>query len=132
MKNAGRIFGRGMKFPPSIGPEGRLLWSEGEENIREAIRVILMTEPRERLHLPDFGGGLRSFLFEPNTPATRQRIQDRIQRALSAWEPRIRIESVSVDADPADPHTAVATITYKLVATQAQEQLSLNVALTGE
>jgi phage baseplate assembly protein W len=131
MTDAGRIFGRGLKFPPRLGPDGRLLWSEGEENIREAIRVVLMTEPRERLRLPDFGGGLRSFLFEPNTPATRQRIQDRIQRALAAWEPRIRVESVSVDADPADPRAAVATITYKLVATQAREQLSLNVALTG-
>ena len=56
-----------MSFPPRVGPDGRVAWSEGEVNVREAIRIILMTEPRERLRLPEFGGGLSRFLFEPNT-----------------------------------------------------------------
>jgi phage baseplate assembly protein W len=46
------------------------------------------------------------------------------------WEPRIRIESVSVEADPSDAESAIATITYKLVATQTLERVSLNVKLT--
>ena len=55
--DAGRLFGRGISFPPRVGPDGRVAWSEGEVNVREAIRIILMTEPRERLRLPEFGGG---------------------------------------------------------------------------
>ena len=43
---AGRSLGRGISFPPRVGPDGRLAWSAGEQNIREAIRVILMTELR--------------------------------------------------------------------------------------
>jgi len=45
----GRIFGRGMSFPPRVGADGRVAWSEGEVNVRESIRIILMTEPRERI-----------------------------------------------------------------------------------
>ncbi len=78
----GRLFGRGIAFPPRI-IEGRLAWSAGEANVREAIRIILMTEQRERIRLPEFGGTLGKFLFEPNTVATRQRIQDQIAIALS-------------------------------------------------
>lgn len=125
----GRLFGRGISFPPRVGSDGRMAWSEGETNIRESIQVILLTEQNERLMLPDFGGGLGTFLFEPNAVATRRQIQERIVSAITRWEQRIVIQAVDVEADPTDPQAAIATITYKLVATQAQERVSLNVTL---
>lgn len=131
MTDAGRIFGRGIAFPPRIGSDGRLAWSEGEANVRESIRIILMTEPRERLRLPTFGGGLRQYLFEPNTPATRNRIRETIEESIARWEPRVRIESVNVDPDPDDAEAVVATLTYRLVATRALERVSLSVRLAG-
>ena len=127
----GRLFGRGISFPPRVGPDGRLAWSEGEESIRESIRIILMTEQPERLRSPSFGGSLNRFLFEPNTVTTRRSIQERITRELALWEPRIRVESVDVSPDPTDPQAAVAGITYKLVATQVRERVTLNVTLGG-
>ena len=125
----GKTIGRGMSFPPRVGPDGRMVWSEGEANVRESIRVILMTNFRERLLLPEFGGGLGQFLFEPNTVTTRHQIRERISRALEEWEPRVAVESVSVDPDPTDAEAAIATIVYKLVATQARERVSLNITL---
>src|SRR5215472_944409 len=98
----GRIFGRGIAFPPRIGGDGRWQWSEGENNVRDSIRIILQTEQRERLMLARFGGGLRSFLFEPNTVATRHQIGERISRALAQWEPRLTVEDVTVEADRLD------------------------------
>ena|ERR1700752_2833270 len=127
----GRLFGRGISFPPRVGPDGRLKWSEGEENVRESIRIILMTEQPERLRTPGFGGSLGRFLFEPNTVTTRRSIQDRITKELAQWEPRIHVESVDVRQDPTDPQGAVAGITYKLVATQARERVTLNITLAG-
>lgn len=131
MMDIGQIFGRGISFPPRVGSDGRLAWSEGEVNVREAIRIILMTEQRERLRLPEFGGSLGLFLFEPNTVATRQLIKDRISKALARWEPRIKIESIDVDPDPVDAQAVIATITYKLVATQVRERVSLTVTLAS-
>jgi phage baseplate assembly protein W len=127
----GSIFGRGISFPPRVGPDGRVAWSEGETNVREAVRVILLTEQQERLRLPEFGGGLSRFLFEPNVVTTRHLIQDRITRELARWEPRIKVESVSVEADADDPQAAVAVVTYKLVATGASESVRVNVALAA-
>ena len=127
--DSGRLFGKGISFPPRVGNDGRIAWSEGETNVREAIQVILMTEQRERLMLPEFGGNLGPFLFEPNTVTTRHLIKDRITRALSRWEPRITVETVNVEPDPQDAQAAIATITYKLVATQTRERVQLNVTL---
>ncbi len=129
--DAGRLLGRGISFPPRVGPDGRVAWSEGEDNIREAIRIILDTDRNERLRLPEFGAGLTRFLFEPNTVATRHQLQDRILKALAAWEPRIAVESVDVEPDPEDTEGAVATIAYKLVATQVRERMTVAVALAA-
>lgn len=129
--NAGALFGRGISFPPRLGADGRMAWSSGPDNIREAISVILLTQPGERLMLTDFGGKLRSFLFEPNTVATRQRIQEEIMTALKVWEPRITVKSVTVNPDSNDPRAAVAAIQYQLVASQTTTQLTLTVQLGG-
>ncbi len=129
--DAGKLLGRGISFPPRLGADGRWAWSEGEVNVREAVRVILLTDLRERIMLAEFGGSLGEFLFEPNNVTTQHMIADRIAKALAAWEPRLRVEEVVVEADPDDTQAAIATITYKLVATQARERVSLTVTLTG-
>lgn len=129
MNNAGKMLGKGIAFPPRVGADGRVAWSEGETNIRESIKIILLTELNERLNTPNFGGGLNRFLFEPNTATTRQLIRDRITKALAEWEPRIAVKSVSVEPDAEDLQAATATINYQLVATQVSERVSLSVSL---
>ena len=139
MTDSGRLFGRGIAFPPRLGLDGRVAWSEGETNVRESIRIILMTEQRERIRLAEFGASLGLHLFEPNTVTTRQLIRDRIGKALERWEPRLQVESIEVEADApgpeesrlADPQAAIATINYKLVATQARERVSMSLTLAG-
>jgi phage baseplate assembly protein W len=129
--NAAKLFGKGISFPPRVGPDGRIVWSDGDVNVRESIQIILTTDQNERLMQPDFGGGLGLFLFEPNTVTTRHLIQDRIVKTLAQWEPRIVVESVDVVPDADNLRLAIATITYRLIATQARERVSLNVTLAN-
>lgn len=131
MTGAAPVLGRGIAFPPRVGPDGRVALSEGDRNVRESIEIILRTRERERLRLAGFGAGLDAVLFEPNTTATRRDVRERIERALAAWEPRAAVQEVSVEADPADPETAVATITYRLVATRALERMTARVRLSA-
>jgi hypothetical protein len=123
------IFGRSLSFPPRVGADGRLVWSEGENNIRESITLILKTEPGERVGVPEFGAGLARFLFEPNTTATHALVRDCAQRALVRFEPRIQVESLDMAADPGDAENALMTITYKLVATGARERITVGVPM---
>lgn len=124
-----KLIGRGIAFPPHIDGQGQLAWSDGADNVRESIRVILSTERRERVMLPEFGGGLQRFLFEPNTPATRKLIQETIKRAVGRWEPRVQVESVQVITDPADPRGVIATINFRLVATQFTDRIDIGMRL---
>jgi phage baseplate assembly protein W len=125
------VYGKGMAFPPRVGADGRIAWSDGEGNVREAMRVILMTAPGERLRLPEFGAGLGRFLFEPNTLSTHTQMRQVIADALKRWEPRIQVEDVDVQADSIDPQAAIATITFRLVATQALERVALAVSVAN-
>ena len=125
------LLGRGFAFPPRIGLDGRFAYSAGTDNVRESIRVILSTDRRERIMLPQFGGGLASHLFAPNTPDTHRLIQERITQSLARWEPRIDVASVRVDADPNDGRAAIATVRYTLRATGLSETTSLSVRLAG-
>jgi phage baseplate assembly protein W len=125
------IFGQGLSFPPRVGADGRLAWSEGEENVRESIRVILLTEPAERLMREEFGCGLRRFLFEPNTVTTRTLIREAVTNAIKAREPRVRVEQVTVEADPQDPRLVAVEIHFRLVATQAVGSLGVTLQLEG-
>ena len=123
--------GQGISWPPRIDGDGRLLRSADADNVREAIQVILLTEPGERVRLPEFGAGLGRFLFEPNIPATHIAIARRITQSLMRWEPRIRVAQVEVNADPTDPQAALATITYRLVSTAQQATLNIGIPVAS-
>jgi uncharacterized protein len=127
----GRVLGRGIGFPPRLGADGRLAFSEGEQNVREAIEIVLRTEPGERQQLTTFGGGVERLLFEPNAPVTHREVEQRIANALTAWEPRITVDAVDVDPDVGDPEGATATVTFKLVATQTRASITIGAGGTA-
>ena len=130
MTDAARTLGRGLAFPPGIDAEGRMAWSEGVENIRQSIRVILTTERFERVMLPPFGGGLKRFLFRPNTTATHRLIEEAITQALRRWERRIEVEAVRVGPDPREADAVLATIRYRIVRDFRREEMRLSVQLS--
>lgn len=125
------LYGQGLGFPPRVGADGRLVWTGGEDNVRESIRLILMTEPGERVMREEFGCGLRRFLFEPNTVTTRQLIGDQISQAIGRWEPRVAVQEVAVEPIDEDPRVVAVTISFRLVATQVLGRIGITLQLEG-
>ncbi len=125
----GAVYGRSLAFPPRVGANGQMQWSQGTKNVQESIRIILLTEPGERLMNPRFGCGLKRMLFEPNTVATRRQIEEQIKQALVRWEPRIRLKAVGVAPDEDDLQAVIATIEYELIATRVEDRLNLRLQL---
>ncbi len=110
--------GTGWPFP--VKPvNGRLAYVQHEQDIEQAIRIILLTERGERLMLPGFGAGIRNYVFEPNSAATHRGIEGAIRTALVDWEPRIDLERVQAVADPDRPNRVLVHIDYRVRATNA-------------
>jgi hypothetical protein len=65
-----------------------------EEDIREAIGVILGTRLGERAMRPEFGTALGDLVFDPNDANLAGRIEFLVRKALERWEPRIVLKEV--------------------------------------
>jgi phage baseplate assembly protein W len=92
--------------------------------------LILDTEPGERVMRPDFGCGLRRYLMEPNSPATRAAIARDVEAAVRAWEPRVSVTAVEVTATD-DPAVVLLSLAYTHVRDRSPDGLRVPLTLTG-
>lgn len=72
---------------------------QGEDDVRESLRILLSTSLGERLLRPDYGCDLRNFLFEPLDRTTVATIFDIVKRAILLHEPRVRMDDLRLETD---------------------------------
>ena len=106
-----RYLGKGWNFPVHPDDLGRLSYVAGPDKVAQSIRIIIETEPGERIMRPAFGCGLRRYLMRPNTSATRALILHDVELGLASFEPRIRVTDISVDQGD-DPALVLIRIAY--------------------
>lgn len=126
------FLGVGVGFPVRLTSEQTLESAIYEEDIRQAIRIILGTNPGDRLMRPDFGAGLNQFVFEPVNTATMAQAKTRVEEALIDWEPRIVIDEVKVSADPSERNTLLIEVQYRVRATDSRQNLVYPFYLEGK
>jgi phage baseplate assembly protein W len=128
MADLADLYGCSLGFPPQVGTNGQMLWSSGESNVRESLRIILSTRPGERILQPDFGCDLDRYLFEPNNVSTLRLIQEEVRRAITRWESRVKLVDIQVTVNAVDQRAVDIAIYYTLIAMQKQDQLNLTFA----
>ncbi len=117
------FLGRGWKFPVAVDAAGRIALSEYEDDVREAIRIILMTSKGERVMQPDFGAGLSDFVFAAMTSTNLGRVQRAVEDALVRWEPRVQVTAVAVEPDQTELGKLLINIDYEVRATNTRFNL---------
>ncbi|ELY4673268.1 GPW/gp25 family protein [Cronobacter muytjensii] len=70
-------------------------------HIRQSVQDILSTPTRTRVMLPEYGSDLLSLVDAPDDRLTQIRAVMATAAALSSWEPRITVQSVSVSRNGA-------------------------------
>jgi hypothetical protein len=116
------FLGIGWAFPISVDA-GRTATAAYDEDIRQAIGIIIGTNPGERVMRPDFGAGLSRFVFEPVNPTSMEAVRRRVQDALVDWEPRIDVLIVKVSTDQVDRNLLLIEVAYKVRATNSLQNL---------
>ncbi|WP_248926122.1 GPW/gp25 family protein [Paenibacillus hamazuiensis] len=112
------FLGRGWKFPVQVdGATGRIRMAEHEDDIAEAIRIILRTSPGERVMRADFGCGVQRYVFGTTDRTTLHLIETAIHEAILAWEPRVTNVEVQANPDPEMPQRLLVTIRYTVRST---------------
>jgi len=95
--------------------------------VKQAVKNLLLTNYGEKPFQPLFGGDLNRFLFELSDEFDEFEIQDRVSSAISNYEPRAAVRSVSARIDP-DNYNVDITVRFQVVTTL--ENVELNVSLT--
>lgn len=122
--NQQRAFlGTGWAFPPGLDEDGKIRLVSLEEDVRQAILIIVQTMLGERVMRPDFGVGLEAFVFEPVNTTTIQLVRTRVEEALIDWEPRINIDDLQVTTDANERNMLMIELLYTVRATNTQFNL---------
>lgn len=88
----------GIAYPVRKNPQGFFYTESGVNQIKSDLLILLLTNPGERVMLPQFGTPLRSLVFEPNDAMLRQKAKTMIVNSIKKFEPRIVIQSIEVSS----------------------------------
>ena len=113
------FLGRGWRFPV-CARNGRIDMAEYDEDVAEAIRIILLTNRGERWMRPEFGASLVDFMYEPVNTRTMEALRVRVTTALIDYEPRIDVLRVDVKADLSEASKVSIAMHYRVRATNTQ------------
>lgn len=120
--DASKIFlGVGWSFPVQPA-DGEVRTAAFEEDVRQAILIILQTQRGERVMRPEFGAGLREFVFEPVHAGTMALVKKRVEEALIDWEPRIDVQAVNVSTSE-QRNRLLIDVSYRVRATNTVSNL---------
>jgi phage baseplate assembly protein W len=117
------FLGIGWEFAVKTDAKSMIKMSKYEEDIREAIWIILGTSKGERVMRPDFGCGIHDYVFESINASTLADIEQSVREALLLWEPRIKLIDVNVSEDQIENGKLVITLEYMVTATNSRFNL---------
>ena len=84
------FMGKGLKFPLQIDPKtGKIAMVSEEEDIAEAIGIIINTVQGERVMRPEFGSNVMDYIFSAASDSLRQSLAFDLREQLGYLEPRI-------------------------------------------
>jgi uncharacterized protein len=117
------ILGSGLAFPLQVDARGALSLAGGEDDIAQAIELILGTAPGEREMRPEFGCAVHDLVFDTIDAAMIGKLETAIRGALDRWEPRIEVEDLAFDLSAMGDGQLLITISYRIRTTNNQRNL---------
>jgi phage baseplate assembly protein W len=101
--------------------------------VKQNLKMLILTNPGERMMDVNFGVGLRRYLFEMNNEITYQDIASRIRTQVSQYMPFVEVQKIEFDT-PEDnpnlfPNDLRTKITFKIVPLQMTGTLQLDTNL---
>lgn len=108
------FIGRGWPFPIFPDATGSLGFVEGDANVEQSLRILLLTQLGERVMRPDFGTATARLVFAPGSLHFLSLLETTVREAVRDFEPRIDLEAVDAEADPEDETHVTVAVSYRV------------------
>ena len=117
------LIGKGWRFPVQTDVRGGIALAHDDQEIEEAIEIILSTPRGYRVMRPEFGSRIHELQFAPINASTMTAAAQYVREALGWWEPRIAVLDVLVEEDPDQPGCMLIYVEYRIRATYDERAL---------
>tara|TARA_R100001129_G_scaffold160843_1_gene125556 strand:+ start:104 stop:538 length:435 start_codon:yes stop_codon:yes gene_type:complete len=91
------------------------------------LKMVVLTNPGERIMQPDFGAGIRQLLFEPANANTVEDVKNRIQTQVNRYLPYINLIELNVFVSETDAATLAVSLKYSIPAANIVSDLVIDV-----
>ncbi|MHA1015201.1 GPW/gp25 family protein [Enterobacter asburiae] len=68
------------------------------DHLRQSVRDILLTPQGCRIARREYGSLLSELIDQPQNPALRLQVMSAVYVALSRWEPRLTLDSITINS----------------------------------
>ena len=82
--------------------------------IRQNLKMLVLTSPGERVMIPDFGVGVRTYLFENFSDTIFIDLTNAIKKQAQKYLPVIVIDDIKFDSSDKDRNMLGIQITYSI------------------
>lgn len=97
------------------------------DTIRQNLKMLLLTNPGERIMDSEFGVGMKRFLFEQDTDSIRKTIQDRVLDQVKRYLNYIEIDEINISpVGSNDENTLFVNIRYTVPSLNINDELNIN------
>jgi Bacteriophage baseplate protein W len=120
---AREFLGTGWRFPILPDRSGRLGYSSGDANVEQSLRILLLTAVGDRVMRPTFGTTAERLLFAPGSVRFLRLLETSVREAVRDFEPRVDLDAVAAEADPADETRILVSIAYRVRQTNTRQNL---------
>lgn len=112
------------------GPYGYTLVNDIPALVKQNLKMLLLTAPGERMMDPNFGVGLRNYLFEQKSDSVYADVVSNIQQQVSTYMPFVNLVDVLMEDLKNDSSISENSVTlrvvYSIPAIETQDQVDVS------
>jgi uncharacterized protein len=114
-----------------LNAKGGIDMVEDNDDVRQAILLLLSTVPGERVMRPEYGCLIHRLVFAPNDDTTAGLAIFYVRRALEKWEPRVEVLRLDANRNADVPEQLDIVLEYRVRTAMQARALQFSFDLAG-
>jgi phage baseplate assembly protein W len=115
----------------TLNDHGALATVADRAAVRQALLLLFLTRPGERVMRPTYGIDLFKLVFWPNDDTTAGLAIHYVREAVARWEPRVDHVRVDATRNPDDAARLDISIEYRVRSTGEEDRIAVQLDLQG-
>lgn len=118
----------GVKLPLTLdGTDGFGMIKTIRQMVKQNLKMIILTNPGERIMEPEFGVGIKQYLFQNFSDNVYAEIDNKIREQISIYMPNVSIREVNFYSIEPDSNKVSFRLTYSIPAIAVNDLIEFTI-----